>query len=74
MEAGAVAAGDVSVGEGFAPDSVGDGDGLVGDGVGECVVCRGVGVGVGVCVGCCVAVALGAGVGDPVAWGSRTYR
>jgi hypothetical protein len=35
-DAGAVAAGDVSaVGEGFAPDSVGDGDGLVGDGVGE---------------------------------------
>ena len=52
---------------------VGDGDGLVADGVGEWPVCRSVGVGLAVCVGVGVAVGVVAGEADAVsADGGRT--
>ena len=66
---------DAADGEAPGPDSVGDGDGLAGDGVGECVVRRGVGVRLGVGEGLCVADGLVTGAGAPLASGlGRTHR
>ena len=74
-DAGSLAVGDAADGEGPGPDSVGDDVGLVGDGVGEWLVRRGVGVGVGVCAGVCVAAGVVTGDADPVATGlGRTHR